>query len=402
MSVAWGLPRDRALRALTIDAAEILGVDDVVGSLEPASWPTSSSPMATRSRSARRSRTSSSAAGTWASRTDRRTCPRSTCTEVVVPNCRILNAEYRIEEAKSHLADKISRSPDRRRAGGGATLAPRADAPNVYAIGGARIVTSAGAPIASGTVVIRDGRIEAVGADVAAPPTPGSSTAPASPSTRASSTWAPPPGSTCRDRAARHPQTTEEVERWKRRSPATGLKTADHVKTDAADLHAFAAAGVTTVLAGPRAPASWAERPRERRAAAGPAAGRQRGDVRSGLLVVRPRGAARLARAAEAAAGTRCRSWGSSPSSGRRSSTAALPAGPRRRRAPPVCPRPPYDPALEALRRRSGDSCRSCSTPASSARSRALAGGRVPARPDRHRRIEAALLGADSKRAALG
>ena len=35
ISVAWGLPRDRAVRALTIDAAEILGVGDVLGSLEP-------------------------------------------------------------------------------------------------------------------------------------------------------------------------------------------------------------------------------------------------------------------------------------------------------------------------------------------------------------------------------
>src|SRR4029450_1240207 len=34
ISVAWGLPRDRALRALTIDAAEILGVADRVGSLD--------------------------------------------------------------------------------------------------------------------------------------------------------------------------------------------------------------------------------------------------------------------------------------------------------------------------------------------------------------------------------
>jgi imidazolonepropionase-like amidohydrolase len=33
-SVAWGLDRDRAIRALTIDAAEILGVADQVGSLE--------------------------------------------------------------------------------------------------------------------------------------------------------------------------------------------------------------------------------------------------------------------------------------------------------------------------------------------------------------------------------
>ncbi len=35
MSVAWGLPRDRALRAMTLDAATILGVADKVGSLEP-------------------------------------------------------------------------------------------------------------------------------------------------------------------------------------------------------------------------------------------------------------------------------------------------------------------------------------------------------------------------------
>jgi imidazolonepropionase-like amidohydrolase len=35
MSVAWGLPRDRALRAITIDTAEILGVADLVGSIEP-------------------------------------------------------------------------------------------------------------------------------------------------------------------------------------------------------------------------------------------------------------------------------------------------------------------------------------------------------------------------------
>jgi imidazolonepropionase-like amidohydrolase len=34
ISVAWGLPRDRALRAMTIDAATILGVADKVGTLE--------------------------------------------------------------------------------------------------------------------------------------------------------------------------------------------------------------------------------------------------------------------------------------------------------------------------------------------------------------------------------
>jgi imidazolonepropionase-like amidohydrolase len=35
MAVAWGLERDAAIRAMTIDAARILGVADVMGSLEP-------------------------------------------------------------------------------------------------------------------------------------------------------------------------------------------------------------------------------------------------------------------------------------------------------------------------------------------------------------------------------
>jgi imidazolonepropionase-like amidohydrolase len=35
MSVAWGLPRDKALRAITIETAEILGVADQLGSIEP-------------------------------------------------------------------------------------------------------------------------------------------------------------------------------------------------------------------------------------------------------------------------------------------------------------------------------------------------------------------------------
>jgi imidazolonepropionase-like amidohydrolase len=34
MSVAWGLPREKALRAITIDTAEILGVGDLIGSIE--------------------------------------------------------------------------------------------------------------------------------------------------------------------------------------------------------------------------------------------------------------------------------------------------------------------------------------------------------------------------------
>ena len=34
-SVAWGLPRDEAVKALTINAAEILGVAGQIGSIEP-------------------------------------------------------------------------------------------------------------------------------------------------------------------------------------------------------------------------------------------------------------------------------------------------------------------------------------------------------------------------------
>jgi imidazolonepropionase-like amidohydrolase len=35
MSVAWGLPREHALKALTVDAAEILGIRERLGSIEP-------------------------------------------------------------------------------------------------------------------------------------------------------------------------------------------------------------------------------------------------------------------------------------------------------------------------------------------------------------------------------
>src|SRR5688572_13407563 len=44
-----------------------------------------------------------------------------------------------------------------------------ADAPHIYAIRGAKIVPVSGAEIASGTIVIRDGMIEAVGASVQPP-----------------------------------------------------------------------------------------------------------------------------------------------------------------------------------------------------------------------------------------
>ena len=48
-------------------------------------------------------------------------------------------------------------------------FAARADAPRAYAIKGARLVRVSGGPIASGTIVLRSGLIEALGADTTAP-----------------------------------------------------------------------------------------------------------------------------------------------------------------------------------------------------------------------------------------
>lgn len=171
-----------------------------------------------------------------------------------------------------------------------ASLVARADTPGVYAIRGARIVTAAGAPIASGTVVIRHGRIEAVGAGVTAPADAwiiegaGFTVYPGlidmGTGTGIDLPHVPQP---------QDPQTTEEVERWKRSVVLRPqLRAANHVATDSADLHRFASAGVTTVLARP-AGSGVAGRsalvnvvpPNDAPQIGGV------GDVRAGLLVVR-------------------------------------------------------------------------------------------------------------------
>ena len=130
---------------------------------------------------------------------------------------------------------------------------PRAETPNVYAIRGARIVPVAGAPIESGTVVIRRGLIEAVGANVAAPPDAdaidgkGLTVYPGLidlGNTRAAEQPIP--------ETAQNARTTAELERWKR---AQILKpqalAADALKPDDAELTRLAAAGITSVLALP-------------------------------------------------------------------------------------------------------------------------------------------------------
>jgi imidazolonepropionase-like amidohydrolase len=133
------------------------------------------------------------------------------------------------------------------------SLVTHAEAPRVYAIKGARIVTAAGAPIANGTVVLRNGLIEAVGPGVRVPDE-------ARVVDGANLTVYP--GLIDMDNTAvaeiprteqpRDVKTTEELERWKRSTILRPqLEAAEYVKVDSPDLKKLAAAGVTTVLAVP-------------------------------------------------------------------------------------------------------------------------------------------------------
>jgi len=128
-----------------------------------------------------------------------------------------------------------------------------ADAPHVYAISGARIVTAAGATIENGTIVIRQGLVDAVGASVAMPPDArvidgkGLTVYPGliDLSNRAAVEAAanPPP---------QNPGTREEVERWKRAVLVQPQQlAARRTRVDTPDLARFASAGITTVLAVP-------------------------------------------------------------------------------------------------------------------------------------------------------
>jgi len=132
-------------------------------------------------------------------------------------------------------------------------FALRADAPNVYAIRGARLVTAAGAPIESGTLVIRGGLIEAVAANAAVP-------ADAEVIDGKGLTVYPGLIDLGNTRAADQPapqmpqnlNTTAEVERWKRTQILKPqARAADAVKVDDGELSRLAAAGITSVLALP-------------------------------------------------------------------------------------------------------------------------------------------------------
>lgn len=134
-------------------------------------------------------------------------------------------------------------------------FAARAEAPRSYAIKGARIVTMSGGPIQSGTIVMRNGLIESVGAGAAAP-------ADAVVIDGAGMTVYPglidmgnPAGTDILvnlQLAQQGARTTDESERAKRMVILRPhVLAAEHVRLDAPELSRLAAGGVTSVLATP-------------------------------------------------------------------------------------------------------------------------------------------------------
>ena len=134
-------------------------------------------------------------------------------------------------------------------------LAASAEAPRSYAIKGARLVTVSGAPIPSGTIVLKNGLIEAVGADITPP-------SDAVIIDGAGMTVYPglidmgnPAGTditTDMTQGQQGSRTTDEAERAKRTLILRPhVLAAEHVRLDAPELSRLAAGGVTSVLATP-------------------------------------------------------------------------------------------------------------------------------------------------------
>jgi imidazolonepropionase-like amidohydrolase len=139
-------------------------------------------------------------------------------------------------------------------AGAVLTSAASADAPGVYAIRGARIVTVSGATIEKGTVVIRGGTIETVDADATPPPSDavvvegaGLTVYPGLIDLGAAGATEPVAA-----QPLRNARTTAQVERWKRQQLfRPQVQAADLVKVDDAEMTRLAAGGITSVLAVP-------------------------------------------------------------------------------------------------------------------------------------------------------
>jgi imidazolonepropionase-like amidohydrolase len=135
-----------------------------------------------------------------------------------------------------------------------AIAAARASLPHSYAITNVRIVSGAGAVIDSGTVVIRHGVIEAVGAAVTAPADAqaivgkGLTVYPGL-IDLASHAGLDVPGAP----APQSPESREVTERWKRQQLVrANIVAADLLKADSPELLQAAAAGITSALVAPR------------------------------------------------------------------------------------------------------------------------------------------------------
>src|SRR3954469_21664335 len=133
------------------------------------------------------------------------------------------------------------------------TGATRADAPDVYAIRGARIVTMTGSVLESGTVVLRQGLIESVSASLATPPDAvildgrGVTVYPGlidlGNVSATEQILAQP---------LQNARSTAQLERWKRQQILKPQAlAADGLKGDESEMARLAAAGITTLLALP-------------------------------------------------------------------------------------------------------------------------------------------------------
>ena len=135
----------------------------------------------------------------------------------------------------------------------GSAIALRADAPHVYAITGARVVTASGPVLDAATVVLRRGAIEAVGPGVSPPPDAtvidgkGLAVYPGMIDMGTSVALNVPAIDPPRDA-----RTRMEIERVRRQALIRGsFDAAAALKADAPELKRLAAAGITTILATP-------------------------------------------------------------------------------------------------------------------------------------------------------
>ena len=181
MSVAWGLSHDDAIKALTINAAKIFGADKAIGSLEAGKIANllvvAGDPLEIRSR-----------IRTWSSRgamcrsiastpnSSSATCrgsdhvTRSFNTKGTKHTKGTKSTKWISGRASWHLSRKavIAAAVLVGTFAFGATGTATQAGPT-YALKGVRIFTAAGAPIENGTILMRDGVIQDVGASVTVP-----------------------------------------------------------------------------------------------------------------------------------------------------------------------------------------------------------------------------------------